>query len=214
MSQNGTQQTGTFGSQISRHQGSQMPCFFTKEQYDQIVQNSSMANAAVQSQDYSDHPGDNNHAQRHHDQSVADVLPSQQTTQAEDASIQQNAQLATQATTSEVHTRRSSRIKSPPLRMKDFITIQKPTSDTSYSLANHILYDHLLANNQAFIVASSTEVEPAFYAEVVADPRWVDAMKQEIDALESNKTWAIIALPEGKKPVGCKWVFRIKYKDT
>ncbi|PHT31871.1 Retrovirus-related Pol polyprotein from transposon TNT 1-94 [Capsicum baccatum] len=39
-------------------------------------------------------------------------------------------------------------------------------------------------------------------------------MKAEIDALESNNTWKVISLPEGKKVIGCKWVFRIKYKDT
>jgi hypothetical protein len=28
----------------------------------------------------------------------------------------------------------------------------------------------------------------------------------ELEALEKNKTWGIITLPEGKKYVGCKWV--------
>ena len=35
-------------------------------------------------------------------------------------------------------------------------------------------------------------------------------MKKEIDALIRNNTWEKCALPEGKRPVGCRWVFTIK----
>ena len=37
-------------------------------------------------------------------------------------------------------------------------------------------------------------------------------MKVEMDALEKNKTWDLVELPQGKKIVGCKWVFTVKYK--
>ncbi|WJX71430.1 hypothetical protein P8452_55426 [Trifolium repens] len=32
-------------------------------------------------------------------------------------------------------------------------------------------------------------------------------------ALEKNKTWSIMTLPDGKKTVGCKWVFTVKYNS-
>lgn len=31
-------------------------------------------------------------------------------------------------------------------------------------------------------------------------------MRKELEALETNHTWDIIELPQGKKPIGCKWV--------
>lgn len=33
-----------------------------------------------------------------------------------------------------------------------------------------------------------------------------------MEALQKNKTWALVVLPKGKKTVGCKWIFSIKYK--
>ncbi|GKC99743.1 retrovirus-related pol polyprotein from transposon TNT 1-94 [Tanacetum coccineum] len=36
-------------------------------------------------------------------------------------------------------------------------------------------------------------------------------MNKEIQALENNKTWDLTSLPANKSPIGCKWVFRIKY---
>ena len=37
-------------------------------------------------------------------------------------------------------------------------------------------------------------------------------MAAEIDALEHNHTWSVVPLPPNKRAVGCKWVFKIKYK--
>ena len=37
-------------------------------------------------------------------------------------------------------------------------------------------------------------------------------MEAEMEALKKNGTWEKCTLPPGKKPVGCKWVFTIKYK--
>ncbi|RVW87157.1 Retrovirus-related Pol polyprotein from transposon TNT 1-94 [Vitis vinifera] len=43
-------------------------------------------------------------------------------------------------------------------------------------------------------------------------PKWKAAVDEEVRALEKNGTWEITDLPRGKKPVGCKWIFTIKYK--
>jgi len=38
-------------------------------------------------------------------------------------------------------------------------------------------------------------------------------MSAELSALESNNTWSICSLPPGKTPIGCKWVYKIKYRS-
>jgi hypothetical protein len=42
------------------------------------------------------------------------------------------------------------------------------------------------------------------------DPRWNAAMKEEMHALQKNKTWELVPLPKGKRAVGYKWVFTVK----
>ncbi|GLJ22726.1 hypothetical protein SUGI_0428180 [Cryptomeria japonica] len=40
---------------------------------------------------------------------------------------------------------------------------------------------------------------------------WLEAMNDEMTSLEKNGTWDLVPLPKGKKPMGCKWVFKKKY---
>ncbi|RVW84719.1 Retrovirus-related Pol polyprotein from transposon RE1 [Vitis vinifera] len=39
------------------------------------------------------------------------------------------------------------------------------------------------------------------------------AIPEEMKALEKNRTWDFADKPNGKMPVGCKWVFVVKYKS-
>lgn len=38
--------------------------------------------------------------------------------------------------------------------------------------------------------------------ESLKDPKWTDAIKVEIEALQKNGTWDIVSLPKRKKPMG------------
>lgn len=37
-------------------------------------------------------------------------------------------------------------------------------------------------------------------------------MAEEIKALEANHTWTLTTIPAHKEPIGCKWVYKVKYK--
>jgi hypothetical protein len=43
------------------------------------------------------------------------------------------------------------------------------------------------------------------------NPRWKEAMEEELHALMRNKTWELALLLEGKKVVGFKWIFTVKH---
>lgn len=43
------------------------------------------------------------------------------------------------------------------------------------------------------------------------DPNCILAMEKELQALEENETWQLTTLPAGKKSVGCKWAYKVKY---
>lgn len=52
---------------------------------------------------------------------------------------------------------------------------------------------------------------PRDIQEALQHSEWAAAVKEEIQALERNGTWELSTLPKGKKPVGCKWIFSVKY---
>ena len=57
------------------------------------------------------------------------------------------------------------------------------------------------------------EEDPLTYKEAIGDvdgKSWKRAMKNEMDSMESNKVWELVDLPDGIKPIGCKWVYKRK----
>ena len=43
--------------------------------------------------------------------------------------------------------------------------------------------------------------------------QWTEAANVEYESLIENHTWDLVELPKDRKPVGCKWIFKAKYKD-
>jgi hypothetical protein len=62
-----------------------------------------------------------------------------------------------------------------------------------------------------FCLSISTNTEPKTFKQACKTDCWKEAMKSELAALELNRTWSIVELPTGKNPIGCKWVYKIKY---
>ena len=43
---------------------------------------------------------------------------------------------------------------------------------------------------------------------------WKEVIKNEIDSLESNKTWELTDLPKGCRPISSKWIFKKKLRTN
>ncbi|KAM1518831.1 hypothetical protein ACFX1Z_021721 [Malus domestica] len=50
----------------------------------------------------------------------------------------------------------------------------------------------------------SSVLIPTKLQDALSDPKWVNAMKVEMEALEKNSTWDLVPLLNGKKVVGCR----------
>jgi hypothetical protein len=53
-------------------------------------------------------------------------------------------------------------------------------------------------------------ISEAFASPDVED--WKEVVRSEIDSILSNGTWEFVDQPYGCKPVGCKWVFKKKFR--
>ena len=120
---------------------------------------------------------------------------------------------------------RPTRSKSRPARLDGFEVNLPPSLDhtqsslhqdssTVHPLAHFISYDNFCNNHKAFLTAITINNEPKHFKQAVKDIRWIEAMKQEIQALEENETWSLNELPEGKQAIDSKWVCKIKYKPN
>jgi hypothetical protein len=52
--------------------------------------------------------------------------------------------------------------------------------------------------------------EPTSFTEAERSPSWRKAMMEEMDSIEENDTWSLVDLPPGRKPIGVKWVVKVK----
>eukprot|EP00253_Pinus_taeda_P003954 PITA_03954 len=52
--------------------------------------------------------------------------------------------------------------------------------------------------------------DPVHFEYAIKDRKWIEAMDEEINAIERNKTWDLVELPKGNEVVGIKWVYKTK----
>nr|GEW67718.1 retrovirus-related Pol polyprotein from transposon TNT 1-94 [Tanacetum cinerariifolium] len=117
--------------------------------------------------------------------------------------------------------------KETSVRLRDYVTntvkkkspscstppAQSRSSGTPYPMAHYVNCDEFSSCHRTFLEAIEKEREPVTYYEAIKDKRWRSAIDSELEAPEQNKTWMIEKLPPNKKDLGCKWVYKIKYKS-
>lgn len=62
-------------------------------------------------------------------------------------------------------------------------------------------------------VESEKPIEPQTFKEAIMSTdkvEWLDAMHSELTSLNENETWDLVDLPKGRKPLPCKWIYKVK----
>ncbi|GJX47012.1 putative ribonuclease H-like domain-containing protein [Tanacetum coccineum] len=55
-----------------------------------------------------------------------------------------------------------------------------------------------------------SQEEPKRVIHALKDPRWIEAMQEELLQFKLQEVWTLVDLPNGKRAIGTKWVFRNK----
>ncbi|XP_050890965.1 uncharacterized protein LOC127096440 [Lathyrus oleraceus] len=106
-------------------------------------------------------------------------------------------ELSTEPTQDSPPRRYPQRERHPPPHLKDYEVGQYHDLD---NMEEEITYYALFA-----------DCDHVTHEEAANKDCWMKAMDEEIHAIEKNNTWELTILPEGKKPIGVKWVYKTKY---
>ena len=97
--------------------------------------------------------------------------------------------------------------------MKDFITNQKNAPNDAEAAKISNVTDAQVGMAFANMVQKiSSNPLPYLFSDAVKNQDWVNAMNQELEALEKNDTWEIVTLPARKRAIGYRWLYKLKYK--
>lgn len=72
----------------------------------------------------------------------------------------------------------------------------------------------LAARNQSAELHLQIGEEPSSFAEAELHRPWRQAMIEEMDSIVSNKTWRLVTLPPDHRPIGLKWVYKVKKNSS
>ncbi|GJU84938.1 putative ribonuclease H-like domain-containing protein [Tanacetum coccineum] len=59
-----------------------------------------------------------------------------------------------------------------------------------------------------------SQEEPKKVIHALKDPSWIEAMQEELLQFKLQEVWTLVDLPNGKRAIGTKWVFRNKKDET
>jgi hypothetical protein len=110
------------------------------------------------------------------------------------------------------------RAKHVPSYLSDYVCNQSHTSLNSsskgslYPISDYHSFSQLSQTHHAYTTSVTHTLEPQSYLEACKEECWQKAMSAELEALAKTGTWVIVDLPPQAKPIGSKWVYKVKYK--
>ena len=96
----------------------------------------------------------------------------------------------------------------PPSVGMDSTTSGEMTSPRYRSLTD--LYTETTPITQDEEVFLLSGEEPLTYIEAASEEAWMRAMREEMFAIDKNETWELESPPPNCRPIGLKWIFKVK----
>ncbi|XP_075074642.1 uncharacterized protein LOC142162217 [Nicotiana tabacum] len=99
-----------------------------------------------------------------------------------------------------IQLRKLARTAKEPVWMHDYVcngsligSVEKHLC--KYPMQSYISHADVSAKYQSYLSNITNIREPLSYEEVATDPKWIEAMHQELAALKDNDTWTLVDLP-------------------
>ena len=74
-------------------------------------------------------------------------------------------------------------------------------------------YDYIIFIQEHEFDIGVVEDDPINFRQALESSKsqeWIDAMNEEIKSMKDSDVWDLVPLPEGVKPIVCKWIFKTK----
>ncbi|GJU30928.1 ribonuclease H-like domain-containing protein [Tanacetum coccineum] len=122
----------------------------------------------------------------------------------------------------------------PMMTSDDYFTVEDEVASVPTQIEDNVTFEgniHMNKNGegQSNTMETSPElrrstrqrVMPARFNDFVVNSsvrygleKYIEAMNLEMEALFRNNTYVLADLPPGRKAIGCKWIWKIKYKSS
>ncbi|GJV95869.1 putative ribonuclease H-like domain-containing protein [Tanacetum coccineum] len=96
--------------------------------------------------------------------------------------------------------------------VKSTIQTRKMTKSTSEQGFLSAVYEQKTQDtlNTCLYACFLSKIEPTSIAKALSDSFWVELMQKELLQFKLQQVWKLVDLPNGKRAIGTKWVFRNK----
>jgi hypothetical protein len=114
---------------------------------------------------------------------------------------------------------RPERVRHRPSYLSDFVcnsldsSTKSSSSGTLYPISAYYSVAQLSDSHSVFTLSLTQHTEPKTYVEACKSEHWVQAMNSELEALSKTGTWVLVDLPPNVRPIGSKWVYKVKHKS-
>ena len=98
--------------------------------------------------------------------------------------------------------------------------IEQYSSDTTLRRSTRVKRSAISSDYMVYLQESDynigAENDPETFTQAMSCEKsrlWYNAMMDEMDSMNNNDVWDLVELPNGKRPIQCKWVYKTK-KDS